>query len=295
VDKPRLVSFLIDSAESIAEKFRGKTGALTVTRAGSQNEVTEEESCKIVKDATVIVVYPGSPDMSRRILESAEKVRLIQSYGVGYDNIDIKAATELGIPVANNPGWNTSSVAEHTLMLILMTLKKALQGHRMTVEGVNRTHLAKLRNETLELRGRTLGIIGLGAIGSDVARLARAFKPKMVYFKRTRLSREKEKDLGVEYRSFDDLPAESDIVSIHTPLTEETKDMIGERELGLMRDGAIIINTAKAGILDDGAVAEALKAGKLPAAGIDDLETRVVDGVLFSDARARAPENRYHM
>jgi phosphoglycerate dehydrogenase-like enzyme len=169
-------------------------------------------------------------------------------------------------------------------MLILMTLKKALQGHRMTLEGRSRAEGMKLREVTLDLRGKTLGIIGLGAIGSEVARLARAFGPKMVYYKRNRLSEKEEKELCVKYRSFDGLLAESDIVSIHTPLTDETVRMIGEREIGLMRDGAIIINTARAGILDDRAAAEALKAGKLSAAGIDDLDTRVVDGVIFGDS-----------
>ena len=137
-----------------------------------------------------------APNLSRKVLESATKLEFIQSLGASYDNLDLKDADELGIPVANNPGWNTSSVAEHTLMLILMILKRALQGHRMTVEGVSRGKLVKLRDETLELRGRTLGILGLGAIGSEVARLARVFGSKIVYYKRTRLSEEEEKEIG---------------------------------------------------------------------------------------------------
>lgn len=278
---PKLVAFHVLSEDKLASFFKDRKEPLTVVRAGLRGEVSEEEVCEVVKDATIIVYIPAPSILSRKVLEAAKELEFIQSVGVGYDNVDLKDADELGVALANNPGYNTSSVAEHTLMLILMTLKKALQGHRMTREGRSRVEGMKLRDETLELRGKTLGIIGLGAIGSEVARLARAFGPKMVYYKRTRLSEKEEKELCVEYRSFDGLLAESDIVSIHTPLTDETKRMIGEREIGLMRDGAILINTARAGILDDRAVAEALKVGKLSAAGIDDLNTRVVDGVLF--------------
>ncbi len=284
LNNPKLVAFHVLSEDKLASFFKDRVEPLTVVRAGLRGEVSEEEVCETVEDATIIAYLPGPSILSRRVLEAAKELEFIQSLGVGYDNVDLKDLDELGIPLANNPGINTSSVAEHTLMLILMTLKKALQGHRMTLEGWSRAEGMKLRDVTLELRGRTLGIIGLGAIGSEVVRLAKAFGPKMVYYKRTRLSEEEEKELCVEYRSFDGLLAESDIVSIHTPLTDETKGMIGEREIGLMREGAIIINTARAGILDDLAVAEALKACKLSAAGIDDLDTRVVDGVLFGDS-----------
>jgi phosphoglycerate dehydrogenase-like enzyme len=278
------VIFHVLSEDTLASFFKDRKESITVVKAGLRGTISEEEVCDAVKDATIIAFIAGAPTLSRKILEAAKELRFIQSIGSGYDSVNLEDADELGIPVANNPGWNTSSVAEHTLMLILMTLKKALQGHRKIHEGWSRAEGLRLRDRTLELKGRTLGIIGLGAIGSEVARLAKAFGPKILYYKRTRLSEEAEKELCVEYRSFDGVLAESDIVSIHTPLTDETKGMIGEREIALMRDGAILINTARAGILDDGAVAEALKTGKLSAAGIDDLETRVVEGVRFGDS-----------
>jgi len=278
------VVFHVLSEDKLASFFKDRKEPFTVVRAGLRGEASEEQVCETVKDATVIAYIPGISILSRKVLDAAKELRFIQSLGVGYDNVDLKDLNELGIPLANLPGFNTSSVAEHTLMLVLMTLKKALQGHRMTIEGRTRADGMKVREMTLELRGRTLGIIGLGAIGSAVARLAKAFGPKIIYYKRTHLSKEEEKELCVEYRSFEGLLTESDIVSIHTPLTDDTKGMIGERAIGLMRDGAILINTARAGILDDEAVAEALKAGKLSAAGIDDLETKVVEGVVFSDS-----------
>jgi lactate dehydrogenase-like 2-hydroxyacid dehydrogenase len=139
-------------------------------------------------------------------------------------------------------------------------------------------------DKTLELKGKTLGIIGLGAIGKEVVRLAKPFGAKMIYYKRTRLSEEEEKELSVEYRSFHQLLSESDIVSIHAPLSDETKGMIGESEIELMRNGAIIINTSREGIVNEHAASKALKLGKLSAAGFDVLETRVVDGVRYGDS-----------
>ncbi len=143
MEETELVSFLNHSAESIAEMFKGKTGPLTVTRAGPRHENTEDEACEKVKDAKVIVVFPGSTNMTKRILGSAKKIGFIQAFGVGYDNIDIKAATELGIPVANNPGWNANSVAEHTIMFILMTLKNALKINRLSMDGTFTLHKRK--------------------------------------------------------------------------------------------------------------------------------------------------------
>jgi lactate dehydrogenase-like 2-hydroxyacid dehydrogenase len=283
MSKPKIVSFLGDPAESIAEKFKGKTEPITVTRAGPKNEITEDESCEIVKDASVIVVFPGSPYMSKKILESAEKVRLIQVSSVGYDNIDIKAATELGIPVANIPGFNSVSVAEHTIMLILMTLRNTLKVNRKSIEGDLKLS-DYMGNLPKELKDRTLGIVGLGDIGREVAKLAGAFGSNVIYYKRNRLSEELEKQFSVEYRSFEELLAESDIVSLHVPLSDETRGLIGEKEIGLMKDGAILINTAREFILDEEAVSVGLRGGKLSGVGVDTVSMRVDGGVFVFDS-----------
>ena len=283
MEKPKIVSFLLDSAESIEEKFNGKTKPLTVIRAGPGNEITDDEACDIVRDASVIVVFPGSPYMSKKIMESAEKVKLIQFYSVGYDNLDIEAATELGIPVANNPGFNAISVAEHTIMLILMTLKNTLIVNRKSIEG-NLKLSDYMGNLPKELKNRTLGIIGLGTIGREVAKLADAFGAKVIYYQRNRLSEEMEHRLSVEYRSFEELLSMSDIVSLHVPLTDETRGLIGEAEIGLMKDGAILINTAREFILDEAAVSKGLKEGKLSGVGVDTVSMRVEDGVFVFDS-----------
>jgi len=261
---------------------------------GGKGTTDEEAACEAVKDASLILVNPMSPNISRRVLESAKRLRLVQSTVVGFDNIDLKSATELGIPVANNPGWNSTSVAEHTLMLILMTLKQTLYALRKSDEGKGwrmPDDFIELYPKIGELKGRTLGIIGLGSIGMEVAKRAGAFGAKIVYYKRRRLLPEEEERRGVEYRTFEGLLAESDIVSLHIPLTDETRGMIGEKEIASMKDGSIIINTARASILDEQAAAEALKTGKLSGVGLDDFGDRRVDGVIFQDSPLVGCEN----
>ena len=131
-----------------------------------------------------------------------------------------------------------------------------------------------------ELKGKTLGILGLGAIGKEVARLARAFGPKIIYHKRTCLSEQEEEELGVEYCSLDDLLARSDILSVHVPLTDETRGMIGREEIAKMKPGAILLNLARGEVVNEGALAEAVVEGRLSGVGTDVLiETRRGDVV----------------
>jgi lactate dehydrogenase-like 2-hydroxyacid dehydrogenase len=288
----KLVSFLTNSEEELGVMFEGRAENLQIVCGGVRTNTSEDKACEIVRDADIIVAFPGSPIITRRVLEAAEKVKLVQASSVGYDFIDHEAATELGIPVANNPGWNSTSVAEHTIMLILMTLKRALYAHtKGQKEGFSMPEIQRLWSQVWELRGKTLGIIGLGETGKEVTKLARAFGPKMIYYKRNRLSPQEEEELGVEYRDFDDLIEESDIVTLHVPLTEETKGMIGREEIARMKDGAIIINVAREHILDDVAAAEALKAGKLHAVGVDVVPVRVAGGRWYGDTPLRECDN----
>jgi lactate dehydrogenase-like 2-hydroxyacid dehydrogenase len=242
--------------------FKNRLDIVEIVHGGTTGEITENEACELVKDATILLAFPGSPYMSRKMLEAAKNVELIQMFSVGYDHIDLEAANELGIPVANNPGWNAITVAEHTMMLILMTLKQTLYASKRSLEkNFKVVDLQKIIRENRELKGKTLGIIGMGNTGREVVKRAKPFGPKIVYTKRNRLSAEDEEILGIEYRTLKELLTESDIVSLHVPLTNQTRNLIGEKEIALMKDGAIIINTAREGILDEHAVASALKNG----------------------------------
>jgi lactate dehydrogenase-like 2-hydroxyacid dehydrogenase len=232
-------------------------------------DASEEEACQKVSNATVLL-SPPIRHFNRRLIEAAKGAKLIQTISVGYDFVDLEAANEFKIPVANNPGWSSTSVAEHTMMFMLILLKKGLRLHDMgNKEQWTISEKQGFWNQVRELKGKTLGILGFGDIGKEVARLARVFGPEILYCKRNRLSDKMEEELSVEYCSLDELLARSDIFSIHVPLTEETRGMIGREEVAKMKPGAILLNLSRGEIIDDEALAEALRDGRLSGVGTD--------------------------
>jgi phosphoglycerate dehydrogenase-like enzyme len=288
----KLVYLLSKPLDEFKELFKDRKEQIEILRAGIRNEKTHKETLDMIKDATIIIFGPPSTYLTKELLEAAHEVQFIQCATVGYDRIDLDAATELGIPVANNRGWNTEAVGEHTIMLILMCLRKAIHVHHRTLKkGWTIPDIRGFYIRNLEFNGKTLGILGYGSTGTEVARLARAFGPKILYHKRTRLTVDEEFEMGVEYRSLNGLLSESDIVSVHVPLTDETKGMIGSDELSVMKDGAILVNVARSGIVDEGAVAEALNRGKLSAAGFDVVNMTFEDGVWAPDSPLTDCEN----
>lgn len=189
-------------------------------------------------------------------------LRLVANFGVGYDRIDLVELTRRGIAVTNTPGVLSAATADLTFALILATRRRVVEGDALVRAGEWRAEWANgIVSE--ELTGSTLGIVGLGRIGQAVARRAQGFELRVLYAQRTRA----ESDLG-EYRELDALLAESDIVSIHTPLTPETRSLIDAPRLALLRDGACFVNTARGEIVDEAALVAELVAGRLRA-GLD--------------------------
>lgn len=228
--------------------------------------LSEDQVCELVSDCNLIIASPVMPYLNQKILESAKKLDLVQFASVGYDRVDLDSADSLGIPVANNAGLNAVTVAEHALMMILVLQRKGVMMHQEVMRG---KWPEVIPGDMWELRGRTLGILGLGAIGTELAKISRAFGVRILYNKRNRLSTDAELNLGVEYRSFSELLEESDILSVHVPLYEKTRHIIGNDEMSMMKDGAILINTSRKDILDEKAAAKALRNGKLYGVGID--------------------------
>jgi phosphoglycerate dehydrogenase-like enzyme len=232
---------------------------------------SEDTICEMVEGATCILKGPSRPIINRRMLEAAQGVKLVQFGSVGYAAIDLEAATSLGIPVANNPGWNAVSVSEYTIMAMLVLLKKTFYTHEALSRGVSVKPELRAPNNILvwELHGKTVGILGLGAIGSQVAHKARAFGARILYNKRNPLTPEREEEMGVEYRTLDRLLEESDILTVHVPLYDATRGMIGREEIARMKQDAILINTARKDIVDEEALSEALREGHLSGAALD--------------------------
>ncbi len=189
-------------------------------------------------------------------------VRVVANYGVGYDRIDLEACRARGIVVTNTPGVLDAATADLAFALLLATRRQVVEGDRFVREGRWHGSWADSRIAE-EVTGSTLGIVGLGRIGGAVARRARGFDLRVLYTKRTRV----ETDLG-EFRELDALLAEADLVTLHVPLTPETHGLIDARRLGLLRDGACLVNTARGEIVDQDALVAELVSGRIRA-GLD--------------------------
>lgn len=208
------------------------------------------------------------------LLQKAKQLKVISNMAVGYNNIDVTAATEKGIFVTNTPGVLTETTADLTFALLMATARRIVEASDFLREGSWKTWSPMLLTGQ-DIYGATLGIIGMGRIGESLAKRAKGFDMRILYHNRSR-KEEAEKTWGIEYADLDSLLRESDFVCVMTPYTEETRNLIGERELSLMKNSAILINTARGGIVNEAALYEALKQNKIWAAGIDVFEQEPV-------------------
>lgn len=200
-------------------------------------------------------------------IAQAARLKFIQMPGVGYEHIDVEAASARGIPVAITPEGTCVGVAEHTVLMILALYKHLTEAHSALTVG-QWIH-ARLRPTCLMLEGKRVGIVGLGRIGREVAKRLRAFGVELVYYDLHRASPEDERALEVSYLPLDDLLRTSDVVTLHVFLANASHHLIGERELGLMKQRAILINTSRGGVVDEAALYRALSERRITAAGVD--------------------------
>ena len=234
----------------------------------------EEEVVALASaDAEFILSPSHSPHISARLIARAKALKLIQLCGSGYDAVDLDAANRAGIPVARSPGRNSRAVAEYSYNLINVLNRGILEGDLETKKGNYQWVRDKLRKEGLyELGDMNLGILGVGPVGKEMAKIGGFFGARLFYYDIIRLSPEAEKDLKLTFVDFSELLRISDILSLHIPINEKTKGIIGRKELATMKPSAVLINTARGALVDDEALIEALRANRLRGVAIDVFE-----------------------
>jgi glyoxylate reductase len=208
------------------------------------------------------------------LLEKAKKLKIISIMAVGYNNIDVDAATKKGIMVTNTPGVLTETTADLTFALMMATARRLIEASNFVHQNKWKTWSPMLLTGQ-DIYGSTLGIIGMGRIGESLAKRAKAFDMNVIYHNRTRKP-DVEQNLGLVYTDMDSLLEQSDFVCLLTPYTPETHHLIGEKQLSLMKKSAILINTSRGGIVDETALYNALKKGEIWAAGLDVFEQEPV-------------------
>ncbi len=219
-----------------------------------------------IRDADYILAGGRLP-IDKDAIRNAVKLKMVQRTGVGLDAIDLQALKEYNIPLYVNKGINADSVAEHTILLILALLKRLI-----TIN--EELHSAKWNKQgngirNYELKGKNVGLVGMGSIGRRVASLLSSFGANIFYHDISRVSEQEESGLGLSYLPFDELLAKVDILSFHCALTEQTRNLLGSRELALLRRGSFVVNTARGGLIDEDALLEALLSGHIAGAALD--------------------------
>jgi len=234
----------------------------------------EEELIRTIPDFHALVVRSATK-VTKNAIEAASNLELIVRAGIGLDNIDLTAAQEKGIQVANTPSATSISVAEHTFGLMLATVRN----HGKANLSMKEHKWEKKLLSGTELYGKTLGIIGVGRIGQEVARRALAFGMKVIAYDIIEIKT----DLDVKQVPLEELIAQADLITLHLPLTEKTKHMISDKEFEKMKDGVIIINASRGGTVDETALLKALEAGKVRAAALDVFEKEPPDDFSLID------------
>ncbi|MCD6518436.1 MAG: phosphoglycerate dehydrogenase [Anaerolineae bacterium] len=234
--------------------------------------LSAEELLQVIKEYDALIVRSRT-QVTAEIIAAGNKLRVIGRAGTGVDNIDVEAATNRGIVVVNAPTGNSNAVAEHTIALILTLARRLYSAISSLKEG----RWEKGTLQGIEVRGKILGLVGLGRIGSLVASKARGLEMQIIAFD-PYISPERAASSGVKLTSLDELLSQADFISIHTPLTPQTRGMIGAEQLALVKPSAYIINCARGGIIDEQALAAALKEGRIAGAALDVFEVEPAIG-----------------
>ena len=229
--------------------------------------------CAIIsacKNADFLFAPASAGKISAELQKDLPTIQMIQTMGVGFDHIDLESSMKLGIPVANVPGANASAVAEHTIGCLIVLQRRIIESDAALKSG----NYASCRNILLrdglqEIRNCNIGLIGFGNIARAVATVAHALGANVHYYSRKPLPPEIEKQYHVSFQSFNSLLSSNNVISVHVPLTEQTRGLIGSREISLMPVGTILINTARGEIIDIKALSEALEIGHLAGAALD--------------------------
>ncbi len=209
----------------------------------------------------------GHELITDEMMAAAPNLKVIANVGVGYDHIEAEAARARGIEVGNTPGVLSDATADMTFALLLAAARNVVPGNRLVQAGDWQYYDPNILWGQ-DVHGSTIGIVGMGRIGHAVAKRALGFDMKVLYNKRTRRP-DWEAELGVEYAELDDLLSRSDFVTLHPPMSDETRHLIGTRELGLMKSRAVLVNIARGGVVDHDALYEAMRVGKITAVALD--------------------------
>jgi len=252
-----------------------------ITRHAPENfEVTvhngqhpPEEQIKWLSDADFLILF-GTPPIDKA-LQAAKKLKLIQLVSAGYDHLNVELCKELGVPIANNGGANSIDVAEHTLALILGFYRHLTEQD----QNVRNNKYRNLNNglDTYTIHGKTVGLIGLGNIGQRVAKLLNAFGANILYTDAQQATSETEQACHATYTDLTDLLQKSDIVSLHVPLLDSTRSLIGEEQLAKMKSSALLVNTCRGGVIDQSALTKILQNKSILGAALDVLESEPPD------------------
>jgi D-3-phosphoglycerate dehydrogenase / 2-oxoglutarate reductase len=243
-------------------------------------EETEDAFVKIAADADGILIR-GRPPATASLMTACTRLRVVGRHGVGLDTVDIPAATRLGVAVVHAPGSNSQAVAEHALMLMLTCAKHTFEIDRLTKKG---DWSARTSVHNVELGGRTIGIVGVGNIGRRVAKFTAALGMRVLGYD-PYVAPDELRRRGVEpVPTLEAMLPQCDVVTFHTPLTGETRGMLGTKNIALMKEGVIVVNTCRGGVQEEHALFEALTRGKIASAGLDvwEQEPTSVDNPIFN-------------
>jgi len=230
-------------------------------------KITSQELLNKIHDYDVVIVR-GRTKITKDVIEKGENLKIIGRAGIGLDNIDLKSAESKGIKVFNTPESSTNAVAELTIGLMIDLARGITKGD----VGIKQGNWLKDELMGFELKGKTLGIIGMGRIGTQVARLAKAFGMRILVYDIVKLDKDVLNEVGAKVVPLDELLSSSDFVSLHVTLTDETYHMIDEERLSKVKKGAYLINTARGPVLDERALLNALEDGSIKRAALDVFE-----------------------